>query len=159
MSSTARLACASFCASLARSTTFVLAPCCGSKDGELPIATAGWALAISLSCFEVAPKLKIGVRMLSETVRADARQGDIGIQSIASIIEGTPAITITLPIQKPADEVVRELHQPQNPFEWPRAHFPAQNRITPFKSRGPGGGRFFSRPGPPPGARRRSRKS
>ena len=28
---------------------------------------------------EVAPKLKIGVRMLSETVRADARQGDIGI--------------------------------------------------------------------------------
>jgi molybdopterin-biosynthesis enzyme MoeA-like protein len=29
---------------------------------------------------EVAPKLKIGVRMLSETVRADAREGDIGMQ-------------------------------------------------------------------------------
>jgi hypothetical protein len=28
----------------------------------------------------VAPKLKIGVRMLSETVRADAREGDIGMQ-------------------------------------------------------------------------------
>ena len=29
---------------------------------------------------EVGPKLKIGVRMLSETVRADAREGDIGTQ-------------------------------------------------------------------------------
>ena len=29
---------------------------------------------------EVAPKLKIGVRMFSETVRADAREGDIGMQ-------------------------------------------------------------------------------
>jgi molybdopterin-biosynthesis enzyme MoeA-like protein len=29
---------------------------------------------------EVAPKLNIGVRMLSETVRADAREGDIGMQ-------------------------------------------------------------------------------
>jgi len=33
MSSTARLASASFCASRARSTTFVLGPCCGSKNG------------------------------------------------------------------------------------------------------------------------------
>jgi hypothetical protein len=33
-----------------------------------------------LSVDEVAPKLKIGVRMLSETVRADAREGDIGMQ-------------------------------------------------------------------------------
>jgi len=29
---------------------------------------------------EVAPKLKIGVPMLSETVRADVREGDIGMQ-------------------------------------------------------------------------------
>jgi len=29
---------------------------------------------------EVAPKLKIGVRMLSETARADAREGGIGMQ-------------------------------------------------------------------------------
>jgi molybdopterin-biosynthesis enzyme MoeA-like protein len=29
---------------------------------------------------EVVPKLKIGVRTLSETVRADAREGDIGMQ-------------------------------------------------------------------------------
>ncbi len=33
ISSTARLACASFCASWARSTTFVLGPCCASKNG------------------------------------------------------------------------------------------------------------------------------
>jgi hypothetical protein len=29
---------------------------------------------------DVAPKLKVGVCMLSETVRADAREGDIGVQ-------------------------------------------------------------------------------
>ncbi len=29
---------------------------------------------------EVAPKLRIGVRMLSEMVRVDAREGDIGMQ-------------------------------------------------------------------------------
>ena len=29
---------------------------------------------------EVVPKLKIGVCMLSETVRADTREGDIGMQ-------------------------------------------------------------------------------
>src|SRR5262249_17981987 len=33
MTSTARLAKASFCGSRARSTTFVLGPCCGSKNG------------------------------------------------------------------------------------------------------------------------------
>src|SRR5262249_38628612 len=33
MSSTARVASASFCASRARSTTLVLGPCCGSKNG------------------------------------------------------------------------------------------------------------------------------
>jgi molybdopterin-biosynthesis enzyme MoeA-like protein len=29
---------------------------------------------------EVAPELEIGLRMLSVTVRADAREGDIGMQ-------------------------------------------------------------------------------
>ena len=29
---------------------------------------------------DVAPKLKIGLRILSETVRSDAREGDIGMQ-------------------------------------------------------------------------------
>jgi molybdopterin-biosynthesis enzyme MoeA-like protein len=33
---------------------------------------------------EVAPKLKVRVRMLSETVRADAREGDIGMPILRS---------------------------------------------------------------------------
>ena len=37
-----------------------------------------WLLGRQLD--EVAPKLNIGVRMLSETVRANAREGDIGMQ-------------------------------------------------------------------------------
>jgi molybdopterin-biosynthesis enzyme MoeA-like protein len=42
---------------------------------------------------EVAPKLKIGVRMLSETVRADVREGDIGIQ-LGEIANVNPAVAI-----------------------------------------------------------------
>ena len=42
---------------------------------------------------EVAPKLKIGVRMLSETVRADAREGDIGMQ-LGEIAEANPEVAI-----------------------------------------------------------------
>ena len=42
---------------------------------------------------EVAPKLKIGVRMLSETVRADAREGDIGMQ-LGEIAKANPRVAI-----------------------------------------------------------------
>src|SRR6516162_3205638 len=42
---------------------------------------------------EVAPKLKIGVRMFSETVRADAREGDIGMQ-LGEISKANPGIAI-----------------------------------------------------------------
>jgi len=44
---------------------------------------------------EVAPKLNIGVRcaMLSETVRADAREGDIGMQ-LGEIAKANPEVTI-----------------------------------------------------------------
>ena len=43
---------------------------------------------------EVAPnKLKIGVRMLSETVRADPREGDIGMQ-LAEVAKAKPAVAI-----------------------------------------------------------------
>ena len=42
---------------------------------------------------EVAPKLKTGVRMLSETVRADAREGDIGMQ-LGEIAKGNPEVAI-----------------------------------------------------------------
>ena len=42
---------------------------------------------------EVAPKLKTGIRMLSETVRADAREGDIGTQ-LGEIAKANPDVAI-----------------------------------------------------------------
>jgi molybdopterin-biosynthesis enzyme MoeA-like protein len=42
---------------------------------------------------EVAAKIKTGVRMLSETVRADAREGDIGIQ-LGEIARANPEVAI-----------------------------------------------------------------
>jgi molybdopterin-biosynthesis enzyme MoeA-like protein len=42
---------------------------------------------------EVAPKLRPGVRMLSETVRADAREGDIGTP-LAEIAKAHPEVAI-----------------------------------------------------------------
>jgi molybdopterin-biosynthesis enzyme MoeA-like protein len=42
---------------------------------------------------EVAPKLKTSVRMLSETVRADAREGDIAAQ-LDEIAKANPKVVI-----------------------------------------------------------------
>jgi hypothetical protein len=42
---------------------------------------------------EVAPKLETGVRMLSETVRADAREGDIGMR-LGEIARANPEVAI-----------------------------------------------------------------
>jgi len=42
---------------------------------------------------EVAPKLKTGIRMLSETVRANAREGDIGTQ-LGEIAKANPDVAI-----------------------------------------------------------------
>ena len=42
---------------------------------------------------EVAPKLKIGVRMLAEMVRADTREGDIGMQ-LGEIAKANPEVAI-----------------------------------------------------------------
>src|SRR5262245_64640517 len=42
---------------------------------------------------EVAPKLRTGIRMLSETVRADAREGDIGTP-LGEIAKAHPDIAI-----------------------------------------------------------------
>src|SRR5215831_17740178 len=42
---------------------------------------------------EVAPKLKTGIRMLSETLRADAREGDIGMQ-LGEIAKSNPDVVI-----------------------------------------------------------------
>jgi len=41
----------------------------------------------------VAPKLKTGVRMLSDTVRADAREGDIGTP-LGAIAKAHPEVSI-----------------------------------------------------------------
>ena len=54
----------------------------------------GWRLPIMQAMVdEVVPKLKIGIRMLSETVRADAREGDIGMQ-LGEIAKANPAVAI-----------------------------------------------------------------
>src|SRR6516165_3823741 len=44
------------------------------------IVMAGVPSIMQAMLDEVAPKLKISIRMLSETVRADVREGDIGMQ-------------------------------------------------------------------------------
>src|SRR6266566_7988347 len=57
------------------------------------IVMAGVPSIMQAMLAEVALKLKIGVRMLSETVRADAREGDIGMQ-LGEIAEANPAVAI-----------------------------------------------------------------
>jgi molybdopterin-biosynthesis enzyme MoeA-like protein len=42
---------------------------------------------------EVAPMLKTGIRMLSQTVRANAREGDIGTQ-LGEIAKANPEVAI-----------------------------------------------------------------
>ncbi len=41
----------------------------------------------------MAPKLKIGIPMISETVRADAREGDIGMQ-LGEIAKANPGVAV-----------------------------------------------------------------
>ena len=57
------------------------------------IVMAGVPSIMQAMLDEVAPKLKIGVRMFSETVRADAREGDIGMQ-LGEIAKANPGIAI-----------------------------------------------------------------
>ena len=57
------------------------------------IVMAGVPSIMQAMLDEVAPKLKIGVRMFSETVRADAREGDIGRQ-LSEIAKAHPAVAI-----------------------------------------------------------------
>ena len=57
------------------------------------IVMAGVPSIMQAMLDEVAPKLKIGIRMLSETVRADAREGDIGMQ-LGEIAKANPAVAI-----------------------------------------------------------------
>ena len=57
------------------------------------IVMAGVPSIMQAMLDEVAPKLKTGVRMLSQTVRADAREGDIGSQ-LGEIARANPQIAI-----------------------------------------------------------------
>jgi len=57
------------------------------------IVMAGVPSIMQAMLDEVAPKLKTGVRILSETVRADAREGDIGMQ-LGEIAKGNPDVVI-----------------------------------------------------------------
>jgi molybdenum cofactor synthesis domain-containing protein len=57
------------------------------------IVMAGVPSIMQVMLDEVAPKLKTGVRMLSETVRADAREGDIGTP-LGEIAKAHPEVSI-----------------------------------------------------------------
>src|SRR5881296_1629269 len=57
------------------------------------IVLAGVPSIMQAMLDEVAPKLKTSVRMLSETVRADAREGDIGAQ-LDEIAKANPKVVI-----------------------------------------------------------------
>jgi molybdopterin-biosynthesis enzyme MoeA-like protein len=57
------------------------------------IVMAGVPSIMQAMLDEVAPNLKIGVRGLSETVRADAREGDIGMQ-LGEIAKANPEVAI-----------------------------------------------------------------
>src|SRR5713101_3644034 len=57
------------------------------------IVMAGVPSIMQAMLDEVAPKLNTGVRMLSETVRADAREGDIGTQ-LGDIAKANPEVAI-----------------------------------------------------------------
>ena len=57
------------------------------------IVMAGVPSIMQVMLDEVAPKLRTGVRVLSETLRADAREGDIGT-SLGEIAKGHPEVAI-----------------------------------------------------------------
>ena len=57
------------------------------------IVMAGVPSIMQAMLDEVAPKLKTGIRMLSETVRANARESDIGIQ-LDEIAKANPGVAI-----------------------------------------------------------------
>jgi molybdenum cofactor synthesis domain-containing protein len=57
------------------------------------IVMAGVPSIMQAMLDEVAPKLKTGVRMLAETIRADAREGDIGTE-LGKIAKSNPQVAI-----------------------------------------------------------------
>src|SRR6266571_9569396 len=57
------------------------------------IVMAGLPSIMQAMLDEVSPKLETGIRMLSETVRANAREGDIGTQ-LGEIAKAKPEVAI-----------------------------------------------------------------
>ena len=57
------------------------------------IVMAGVPAVMQAMLDEVAPKLKTGIRMLSETIRADSKEGDIG-GPLRAIAEAHPEVSI-----------------------------------------------------------------
>jgi molybdenum cofactor synthesis domain-containing protein len=57
------------------------------------IVMAGVPSIMQAMLDEVAPRLKTGIRMLAETIRADAREGDIGTQ-LGEIAKANPQVAI-----------------------------------------------------------------
>jgi molybdopterin-biosynthesis enzyme MoeA-like protein len=57
------------------------------------IVMAGVPAIMQAMLDEVAPKLKTGVKMLSETVRADAREGDVGTE-LGEVAKAHPGASI-----------------------------------------------------------------
>jgi len=57
------------------------------------IVMAGVPSIMQAMLYEVAPQLKIGVRTLSETIRADAREGNIRKQ-LGEIAKANPGVAI-----------------------------------------------------------------
>src|SRR5260221_11072469 len=57
------------------------------------IVMAGVPTIMQAMLDEVAPRLKTGVRILSQTLRADAREGDIGTQ-LGEIAKANPEVAI-----------------------------------------------------------------
>jgi molybdopterin-biosynthesis enzyme MoeA-like protein len=64
----------------------------GFRIGNV-IVMAGIPQVMQAMLDDVAPKLRTGAKVLSETVRADCREGDIGTE-LGAIAEAHPAVSI-----------------------------------------------------------------
>src|SRR5262249_47548336 len=135
MSSTARLASASFCCIAGAQNHIRVGPVLQIE--ERIITPPGLALVISLSCTPMSPS-RASARTVSENMRTPILSLGATSSSIACMIDGTPAITITLPIQKPGapDTLLRMRSAPLGMrVIRRRASFisaPAPGRLPPF---------------------------
>jgi molybdopterin-biosynthesis enzyme MoeA-like protein len=88
------------------------------------IVMAGVPSIMQAMLDEVASKLKIGVPMLSEIVRADAREGDIGVQ-LGEIAKANPEVAIgSCPLPTWQVRRAADAHRPRrrdDRMSWPLA--------------------------------------